>query len=1254
MRLVMDLQACQTEASRHRGVARYALSFAAHLSRLNNGLDLRFTYSEAYPHAVDEILNVIERQVSRQRATGYSYPSLQRTYPGERNTMTRIADALINQHWLSLQPDILLISHVFEGYTGEAITPHRLPKIPGLLRSTILYDLIPLRFPNIYFEDLLFQKWYLEKLGALRDCDLVLAISESSRSDAIELLNIHPEKIVTIWGGIDSHFRQKDMQPTEQAAFREKFKLRGRFVLFTGGDEYRKNIEGAIAGFARLPPETRRGVQLVVVCNMDPGRRTLYLEKVVRHGLTVDDVLFTGFVSEEDLVTFYNLCEVFVYPSLYEGLGLPVLEAMACGAPVIAANNSSICEIVVREDALFDTKNPEALAERLSAVLSNTNFREDLKCYGPQRAKAFTWERTAKLAAQAFQEADSRLNAGCSISLAKALTKKRLALFTPLPPCRSGIADYIAAFLPFLAQYFDIEIFIDSYKAEQPYIEANFPIHSHEKFSKVAEQFDVVMYEMGNSEFHAYMLNYIERHPGIVMLHDAYLSGLYGYLEFYVHHTGRYFREMLESHGPRARRFFAPVQQTQDPVSQAMIKLPCTKKILDNAIGIISHSPFNLEVARTNYPEGWAAPYRIINQMVRIPAMQSAQAKKSLRTELGFEDDDFIVCTFGHIAWTKCGDLVLQAFEQSFIANRNAKLIFVGELAKDDFGEKLKNVIQQSIFKNRVRITGFLKVAEYEKYLAIANLAVQLRQHSRGGTPKGVLDCLAYGVPVIVNNNASYIDYPADVMIKLSANPTANELAEKFNLLSASSSNLRNIAIAGRSYVEKYHHPELVASQYAITIEEFATRHSSISLKCRIKEIGGVLASSADGALKMEDAARAMYRDMSHRPFTRQRILIDVSHLAESDHGTGIPRVVRGIVRWLYCAARAGFEPVAVRLSAGGLVRAVSWLEAEGLLAVTEKDSSEMKLDFQSGDILLMLDSSWQRIDEFLPIYKLIQEVEGRICTVIYDLLPITLPPEYFVPGGPQWFKGWLEKAVQHSDALVCISKASAEEVHEFIKTHLSILRRPLDIGYWHLGCDFNVAAPVEDTPTARMKEAMAKPGFLMVGTLEPRKGHRLALEAMEILWARGISIGLCIAGKKGWMVDELMGRIAHHPELDKKFYYIDKPTDDELQYAYSHALALLFPSAGEGFGLPLIEAARFGTPIIASDLPVLREIAGAHATYFSLGTALELANTLEQWLKNANSGTIPDSRKIACLTWEQSAEQLLDVVLGNQWYKSL
>ena len=1257
MRIVMDLQACQTEGSRHRGVGRYSLSFAIQFARLKGEFDLRFAYSESYPFAIDEILDGLETYVPRQRATGYSYPRLLRAQPGERNTRAQVAEILISQHWLSLQPDILHISHVFEGLAGEAVIPHRLPKVAGLLRSATLYDLIPLRFPEIYFADGQFRQWYLEKLGTLRDCDLLLAISESSRNDAIELLNIQPEKIVTIWGGLESHFQPQEIAPPQQDAFRQKFKLRDKFILFTGGDEYRKNIEGAITGFARLPRHVRENVQLVVVCNMAAERRTFFLGRAKQCGLTSEDVLFVGFVSEEDLVTFYNLCEVFVYPSLYEGLGLPVLEGMACGAPVIAANNSSIREIVVREDALFDTKSAESMAEMLARVLGDKNFRDDLRRSGLERAKTFTWERTARLASEAFDDARLRLSPTGNIFVTNSLVKKNLAVFTPLPPCRSGVADYNAAFLPFLATHFNIEIFVDNYKAQESYIEANFPIHSHDKFPQIAEQFDVVMYEMGNSEFHAYMLNYLERYPGIVMLHDAYLSGLYGYLEFYAHQTHRYIQEMLHAHGCRARRYLAPIQEVKDPISESMIKLPCTKRVLDSAIGVISHSPFNVEVAKENYPEGWAAPYRVINQMVRIPAIQDEEKKQSLRSELGFKEGDFIICTFGHIAWTKCGDTVLEAFGQSLATNPSAKLVYVGELAKDDFGGKLKNAIQKNNFKTRVRVTGYLSEGDYEKYLIIANLGVQLRQHSRGGTPKGVLDCLAHGVPVIVNNNASYLDYPDHVMVKISATPVVSELAGEFNRLSGSLSDLRRIATAGRSYVEQHHHPEAIAALYAKTINEFVQRNQSIAVSSRIREASSLLVTQPSSAPALEEVAQALHWNLTRPIFNRRRVLVDVSHIADLDHGTGIQRVVRTVVRWFYCSNRGDFEPVAVRLFNGKLVEASAWLDASRLLTGGDDlDHPAAEISLQPGDLLLMLDSSWGRIDEFLPVFEAIRQVKGKVYTAVYDLLPIKLAQTCFPPGAAEWFQAWLEKAVDHSDAMICISKATADDVDDFIRarpTNPDNRGRSLQIGYWHLGCDFDIRDNALG-PTARMIEALSRPTFFMVGTLEPRKGHGLALQALETLWARDINIGLCIAGKRGWMVEDLIERIACHPELNKRLYFIEQPTDDELQYGFTHALALLFPSAGEGFGLPLIEAARFGTPIIASGLPVLREIAGPHATYFSLGTALELAETLEQWMENAKSGTIPDSRKIASLTWEQSAEQLLDVVLDNHWYKSI
>jgi glycosyltransferase involved in cell wall biosynthesis len=123
---------------------------------------------------------------------------------------------------------------------------------------------------------------------------------------------------------------------------------------------------------------------------------------------------------------------------------------------------------------------------------------------------------------------------------------------------------------------------------------------------------------------------------------------------------------------------------------------------------------------------------------------------------------------------------------------------------------------------------------------------------------------------------------------------------------------------------------------------------------------------------------------------------------------------------------------------------------------------------------------------------------------------------------------------------------------------------------------------------------------------------------------------------------------------LGRRLHFIERPTDSELRDCYIFSTALLFASAGEGFGLPIVEAAHFGTPIIASDIPISREIAGQHATYFPLGPPDEIAAMLETWLHEAAAGKVPKSSGMHCLTWDESARQLLEVILDNRWYKAL
>ena len=171
---------------------------------------------------------------------------------------------------------------------------------------------------------------------------------------------------------------------------------------------------------------------------------------------------------------------------------------------------------------------------------------------------------------------------------------------------------------------------------------------------------------------------------------------------------------------------------------------------------------------------------------------------------------------------------------------------------------------------------------------------------------------------------------------------------------------------------------------------------------------------------------------------------------------------------------------------------------------------------------------------------------------------------------------------------------------------------------------------------------------FLMVGTLEPRKNYALALDTLERLWNEGFDIKLVIVGKLGWMMDDFMQRVESHQENQKRLFVYTKVSDDELSAFYRSARALLFLSKGEGFGLPLLEAAEADTPIVCSDLPIFHEIAGSHATYVSIDDAERLKSQLQAWLEG--DITPAQSSAIQRLSWQESAEMLVGLIADRRW----
>jgi SAM-dependent methyltransferase len=273
---------------------------------------------------------------------------------------------------------------------------------------------------------------------------------------------------------------------------------------------------------------------------------------------------------------------------------------------------------------------------------------------------------------------------------------------------------------------------------------------------------------------------------------------------------------------------------------------------------------------------------------------------------------------------------------------------------------------------------------------------------------------------------------------------------------------------------------------------------------------------------------------------------------------------------------------------------------------------------------------------------------------LVFDLLPLQFPryfPDYVEPACRDWLKGVSGVA----DGLICISRTVADQLGAWLERHPPDRQSALRIGYFHLGADIESSHPTSGLPPegAQTLEALrGRPSFLMVGTVEPRKGHAQALSAFEGLWANGLDANLVIVGKEGWLVEKLARRLRAHREYGKRLFWLHDISDEYLLEVYRASAALLAASEGEGFGLPLIEAARNGLPIIARDIPVFREVAGSNAYYFSADQPEDLGRAVREWLVLHSQGKAPDVSAIRFLAWEEAAGQLLSALVGGAWYR--
>lgn len=417
--------------------------------------------------------------------------------------------------------------------------------------------------------------------------------------------------------------------------------------------------------------------------------------------------------------------------------------------------------------------------------------------------------------------------------------------------------------------------------------------------------------------------------------------------------------------------------------------------------------------------------------------------------------------------------------------------------------------------------------------------------------------------------------------------------------------------------------------------------------------------SGADGAMTQEVARPAAARPSRTRPGASARtpslverrvrapaLFVDITELVSRHGRTGVQRMTREILRALLVSPPAGHGIVPVVARPGEPYRVARGFDA-GKRCPEEAVDLGGPIWTRKGDVFLGLDHAMSAVVERAADLEAMRRSGVGIWFVCNDTLPLS-HPEWFPAAVHAGFRAWFEVVVRLSDGIACVSAATREDVRRWAATLPIDRRTPLRLEQFPLGSDMAAvgdAGPVTTAEQAMIDRFKGKPSFLMVGTVEPRKGHDQALEAFNLLWARGSDAVLVIAGLPGWMTDVTQRRIRHHDELGKRLFWFTDVDDALLDQLYRSCDALLVPSRGEGFGLPLVEAAQHNLPILARDLPVFREGAEGSVTYFTGGDAGSLASALREWLERHQGGGSRTSTAMQWLTWAQSARQLLDVM---------
>ncbi|HEV2361589.1 MAG TPA: glycosyltransferase [Acidimicrobiales bacterium] len=726
--VVLDLQATQSPDHRGRGIARWALEFTLALAKDHQGVLAGIVLNPDLPppDGIEPLLST--------GLLSYGFGSV-----GSR---ARI--------WHCLSPFELTLPL-------GAVWPREAHE-RGLVFAATSYDLIPLELAEHYLHLPERKRRYLTRLRALQVADHLLAISDTAADQLVTLAGIERERISVIGTGVSPRFSEAAGNRTQAPRVPG---VEETFILYPGGTDHRKNVEGLIRGYAQLPEELRR-FQLVVTCDMPPIPLR-HFEHVARTTGVGDRVLFAGHVADDDLLALYRRAQLVVFPSLAEGFGLPVAEALATGAPVIASDIAAFAELVPADQRFEPTA--EGIGAALTRALRDETWRAEI---ASRPVPARDWADVASRAAAVYAELQVRPLRKVS----RLAERPSVAFVTPLPPAPTGISHHSYRLAEALAATgeVDLDLFADGLDREHyvPAAPGGLPTFSASSLHAVEALrggYDHVVYALGNSDNHVGALRLLRERPGVVLGHDVRLTNLYKF----------------GAADPLA------VPGGYDAAVDSMYGSGGDYLMAREAIGL-SEGYLVSSGAAAAMAEIDAGPDTAAGKISVLPfAAAAAESGRGGFDELAGPDDTEelppedelpLVVSFGIVHPIRQPARLIEAFAT---VTTPAHLAFVGPVPEALEAELAEQAAALGV---DVVFTGQLGTEAFLAWMSRATLAVQLRGSWNGEASGSIGECITVGVPLVVSD-IGWARELGDVVVRVPAEASPAELGATIDELLA-------------------------------------------------------------------------------------------------------------------------------------------------------------------------------------------------------------------------------------------------------------------------------------------------------------------------------------------------------------------------------------------------------------------------------------------------------------------------------------